>query len=108
MGSSMGQLGVVGTLPGSGLLLQLLCLFYMHKQAISGHVQAAGVGKFIGVLGGPGGGVWICSVGCLQQTCMPLLPWLCIEICVCLVCLLQQSFCKTQSRTQTSGNTFTA
>jgi hypothetical protein len=38
---------------------------------------------------------------------MPLLPWLCIEICVCLVCLLQQSFCKTQSRTQTSGNTFT-
>jgi hypothetical protein len=35
----------------------------MQKQVISGHLQAAGVGIFNGVLGGPAEGVWTCSAG---------------------------------------------
>jgi hypothetical protein len=46
VGSSMGQLGVVGTLPAVAVAVSVL----HAKKAISGHVQAAGGGKLCWVV----------------------------------------------------------
>jgi hypothetical protein len=78
----------------------------MQKEAISGHVQAAGVGNFTGVLGGPGESVWTCSAGGLQHACRSLLHWLGIKICDFLMSLLQHSCCKTHIFTKTFEATF--
>jgi hypothetical protein len=78
----------------------------MQKQVISGHLQAAGVGIFNGVLGGPAEGVWTCSAGVLQHTCRALLFWMGIKICDWWMSLLQHSCCKTHIFTKTFEATF--